>query len=304
MSDRANAQPSRSANGQLNFACIGVGGRGASNTDDAGRSGNIVALCDIDETKLEPKAQQNPEARKYFSFLEMLDGRTNDIDAVVISTPDHTHAAAALTAMRAGKHVYCEKPLGRHVGEPRRLSEVALQSKVVTQMGNHGTAEPSFRKMLEAVRSGLIGPIREVHTWMESYGPTGDARPTPGGDPPPHIHWNEFLGPIEYQPYSPDIHPNRWGSWWAFSSGRIGGMSSHILNLAFHAADLRNPITVEAQHSGHNRIAFPKSTSVRWDFAATRKRPAVTLLFCSVTIETASPTPSYSTVNPYPDSVA
>lgn len=277
---QTNAQSGRSANGQLNFACIGVGGRGDANTDDAGRAGNVVALCDIDETKLAPKAQRYPNARKYFSYLEMLD-QAKDIDAVVISTPDLTHASASLTAMHAGKHVYCEKPLGKYVGEARRLADVARQNQLVTQMGNQGTAETSFRKMLEQVRSGLIGPIREVHGWMDSNPPFAgpDARPASSGTPPAHIHWNEFHGPMEPLPYSADVFPGRWHYWWAYSAGMIGGSSSHMMNLAFHAADLRNPTTIEAQHSGHNRIAYPRSSTVRWDFQATRKRPAVTMFW-------------------------
>ena len=279
--DRPAAQSSRSANGQMNFACIGVGGRGNANTDDAARSGKIIALCDIDDTKLDPKAKQHPDAKRYFSFSQMLDEKAKEIDAVVISTPDHTHAAAALKAMRLGKHVYCEKPLCRYVGEARRLSEVAQQTNVVTQMGNQFTANDSFRRTLEAVRSGLIGTIREVHAWSGNNNlPAGpDVRPTPSGNPPPHIHWNEFLGPAETQPYCSEFHPGRWLGWWAFSAGPIGALACHILNLAFHAVDLRNPTTIEAQHSGHNRIAFPKSAMIRWDFAATHKRPSVSLFW-------------------------
>jgi predicted dehydrogenase len=278
---RAAAQSPRSANGQLNFACIGVGGRGAANTEDAARAGKIVALCDIDETNLNLKANQFPGAHRYFSFNQMLDERASEIDAVVISTPDHTHAAAALKAMRLGKHVYCEKPLCHSVGEARRLSEVAYQTGVVTQMGNQRTADAVFRRTLEAVRSGMIGTIHEVHAWTgATHLPTGpNARPNFGGSPPPQIHWDEFIGPVEFQPYSADFHPSRWGGWWAFGGGPIGATACHILNLAFHAVDLRNPTTIEAQHSGHNRIAFPKSAMIRWEFAATRKRPPVALIW-------------------------
>ena len=281
VAERAVAQPSRSANEKLNFACIGVGGRGAANTDDAGRNGNIIALCDIDDTRMEPKAKQYPNAKKYFSFNQMFDEKAKEIDAVVISTPDHTHAAAALKAMRLGKHVYCEKPLARYVGEARRVAEVAQQMNVVTQMGNQGTAHPSFRKTLEALRSGLIGTIREVHAWSGSNNlPAGpDARPKTGGNPPPFIHWNEFLGPAEQYAYSADYHAGHWVGWWAFGTGPIGALSCHVLNLAFHAADLRNPTTIVAEHTGHNRIAYPKSSSVRWDFAATGKRPPLTLFW-------------------------
>jgi predicted dehydrogenase len=199
----------------------------------------------------------------------------------VVSTPDHTHAVIALMAMRMGKHVFCEKPLCRYVAEARQLATVAREQKVVTQMGNQGTAMAGFRRALDAVRSGRIGSIREVHVWSGRFNrPSGpNARPTAGGSPPAGLHWDEFVGPAAMQPFSSDFLNRQWQGWWPFGTGPLGDLACHMLNLAFHAVDLRNPATVQAQHTGHNQMAFPQSSSIRWEFPATPRRPAVTLLW-------------------------
>ena len=152
-------------NETLNIACIGVGGKGKSDTEHAGRHGRIVALCDIDQTRLDEMAANHKEAKKYNDFRELLHELDSRIDAVVVSTPDHTHAAAAVMAMRLGKHVYCQKPLAHSVWEARLMRETARQKGVCTQMGNQGTADPGFRRGAELVRSGAIGEVREVHVW-------------------------------------------------------------------------------------------------------------------------------------------
>lgn len=156
---------SDSPNEKINIACIGVGGKGSSDTDHAGNHGNIVALCDIDDQRLGQKAAKFPKAKTYNDYRKLLDEMQANIDAVVVSTPDHTHAPAAVRAMRLGKHVYCQKPLTHSVAEARLMRDTARQYKVATQMGNQGTADSGFRRGVEIIRSGAIGPVREVHVW-------------------------------------------------------------------------------------------------------------------------------------------
>src|SRR5262249_46532894 len=152
-------------NDRLNFACIGVGGKGSSDTDHVATLGDVVALCDIDARRLAKKAESLPDAKTYRDFRELLEDLGPKIDAVVVSTPDHTHAAAAVAAMRRGKHVYCQKPLTHAPYEARVMRETAAKMGVATQMGNQGTSHPGFRSGVELIRSGLVGPIREVHVW-------------------------------------------------------------------------------------------------------------------------------------------
>src|SRR6202158_5004906 len=155
----------KSANGKINFACIGVGGKGSSDTDQAAHFGNIVALCDIDENTLEAKAKKFPNAKKYTDFRKMLEEMDKHIDAVTVRTPDHTHAPASVMAMKMGKHVYCQKPLTHDVYEARLMRETAAKMKVATQMGHQGTAENGLRRACEIIQAGVIGPVREVHVW-------------------------------------------------------------------------------------------------------------------------------------------
>src|SRR4051795_11162875 len=197
----------RSANERLGFACIGVGGKGSSDTDHVGELGNIVALCDIDADRLGKKAEKFPDAKTYSDFRKLLEELAPKIDAVVVSTPDHTHAAAAVMAMRLGKHVYCQKPLAHSPGEARVMRETAAKAKVATQMGNQGTSHPGFRSGIELIRSGVVGPVREVHVWTNrpfkywKQAPDIVARP-PDAPVPPHVAWDLFLGPAPERPYN------------------------------------------------------------------------------------------------------
>ena len=184
-------------NETLNIACIGVGGKGSSDTDQAAHHGRIVAICDIDQKRLDAKGEKHKEAKKYNDFRELLHELGPRLDAVVVSTPDHTHAIAAVTAMRMGKHVYCQKPLAHSVYEARLMRETARQQKVCTQMGNQGTAKPGFRRGAEIVRGGHLGPVREVHVWTNrpfkywKQAPDIVARPADGTGPAARA-----LGPV------------------------------------------------------------------------------------------------------------
>ena len=270
---------SRSANERLNIACVGVGGKGSSDTDQAGKHGYIVALCDIDETHLNDKARNFPHAARYTDFRQMLERK--DIEAVVVSTPDHTHAAASLMAMRLGKHVYCQKPLTHTVYEARLMRETAAKYKVATQMGNQGTAENGLRRAVEIIQDGVIGPVREAHVWTnrpiwpQAPGITARPKETPGV--PTHVHWYEFLGPSPDRPYHPAYHPFAWRGWWDFGTGALGDMACHTANMAFMALKLGYPTTVYAESGEINPETYPAWAIVHYEFPEREGMPPVKL---------------------------
>ena len=270
---RANAGTAPSE--KINFACVGVGGRGASNTAEASRHGNVVALCDVDDQRLGQAAARYPRAKKYHDFRKMFDQA--GIDAVIVSTPDHTHAVVAAMAMRRRKHCFIEKPLARTIYEARQLGTLTLGLKVATQMGNQGAASPTFRRAVAVVQAGALGTVKEVHVWSNRpIWPTGIARP-PKADVSANVHWDLWLGPAPVRPYAPGYHPFTWRGWWDFGTGPLGDMGCHSMNLPFLALDLRDPTAVAAETTGHNRDSFPKSSVVRYDFPARGRRPALTL---------------------------
>jgi len=273
------AQPSRSANEEMRFACIGVGGKGGANCAAVSQLGRIVALCDIDENTLGKAREKYPQAKTDFDFRRTLEDQAGNLDAVIVSTPDHVHTAIALMAMRLAKHVLGEKPLTRYLQEARLMADVAREKSVVTQMCNQGTAKVAVRRAIECIRSGIVGTIREFHVWSNRpVWPAGpDVYPKVTGAAPSNIHWNECVGSAAMTEYSPDYHPFKWRGWWHFGNGALGDMAAHMINAAFHACDLRNPASVEADHTGHNGISFPKSSTVRWEFAATQKRGPITM---------------------------
>ncbi|MCS6776430.1 MAG: Gfo/Idh/MocA family oxidoreductase [Chloroherpetonaceae bacterium] len=264
---------------RINFACIGVGGKGESDTDDVAHFGNVVAICDVDTNALNRMGEKYPKARKYTDFRKMLDEMGNQIDAVTVSTPDHTHAVAAAMAMQMGKHCFCQKPLTRTLYEARYLADLARQKKVATQMGNQGTADDGLRAMAMRIRKGMLGTVREIHIWTNRpIWPQGHERSAPK-DVPPHLDWDLWIGPSPYRPYGDNYHTFSWRGWWDFGTGALGDMGCHTINMAFMALDLRNPVSVQAKTSGHNRDSFPKWSIVTYQFAATRERPALTLVW-------------------------
>lgn len=262
---------SKSPNEKINIACIGVGGKGGSDTDQAGNHGNVVAICDVDDGILNAKANKFPKAKKYNDFRKMLDEMGKEIDAVTVSTPDHTHAPAAVMAMKMKKHVYCQKPLTHTVKEARVMREVANQMGVVTQMGNQGTAENGLREAVEIIQSGAIGQVKEFHVWTNRpvwpQAPEIMARPE-GSDPiPSHVHWDLFLGPAPLRPYKKDVyHTFKWRGWWDFGTGALGDMACHTANMAFMALKLGYPTSVIAEAGDLNPETFPSWARVKWEF--------------------------------------
>ncbi|WP_435007141.1 Gfo/Idh/MocA family protein [Tundrisphaera lichenicola] len=233
-------------NDRVRFACIGVGGKGNSDTNDAGRFGEIVALCDIDENTLDKMAEKYPDAKKYTDYRKMLEELGDKIDAVTVSTPDHTHAPAGAMAMRMGKHAFIQKPLTWSVEEARVLRQIAAEKKLATQMGNQGTAADGFRRGVEVIRSGVLGAVKEIHVWTDRpIWPQGIARPTDTPPVPSHVHWDEFLGSAPERPYNPAYHPFAWRGWLDFGTGALGDMACHTINVAAMALHLFDPKTVE-----------------------------------------------------------
>jgi predicted dehydrogenase len=271
------------ANTKLNVAGIGVGGRGADDINGVAGE-NIVALCDADEKHSAQTFERYPQAKQYKDFRKMLDEMNKDIDAVVIGTPDHTHAPAAVMAMKLGKHCYCEKPLTHSVYEARVMAEVAREKKLVTQMGTQIHAESNYRRVVELVQTGAIGTVREVHVWLGANF-AGPPKPTDMSQPdapserpevPQTLDWNLWLGPASYRPYHSTYAPFGWRYWWNFANGQLGDFFCHYCDLVFWALKLRHPITVEAEGPVHTESAA-RWTIARQEYPARGDLPPVTL---------------------------
>ncbi|MHC4330088.1 MAG: Gfo/Idh/MocA family protein [Planctomycetota bacterium] len=275
------------ANNKLNVAGIGVGGRGAADINGVA-SENIVALCDIDEKHAAQTFQRYPDAKRYKDFRKMLDEMHNKIDAVVIGTPDHTHAPAGVMAMKLGKHCYCEKPLTHSVYEARMMAEIARQKKLVTQMGTQIHALPNYRRAVELVQTGAIGTVRKVHVWLGANfngppKPTNMSQPEAPSDRPAvpeTLDWDLWLGPASYRPYHSTYAPFGWRYWWNFANGQLGDFFCHYCDLAFWALKLRHPVTVEAEGSVHPESAA-RWTTARQEYPARGDLPPVTLTWYS-----------------------
>jgi predicted dehydrogenase len=275
LSNAAGVRASPSPNEKLNIALVGAGGRGAANL--AGVAGeNIVALCDVDERRAAAAFDKYPGVRKYHDFRKMLHDMDKQIDAVVVSTPNHTHAPASAMAMRMGKHCYCEKPLSHSVEEARAVARMAAENKVATQMGTQIHASDNYRRVVELIRSGAIGPVREVHIRLAGGGTAGD-RPQDRPPVPPELKWDLWLGPAPLRPYHPCYVPHDWHYWWDFGGGPLGNMGCHYLDLAFWALDLRYPTTIEADGPAVHAESTPRPLTVRWEFPARGELPPVTL---------------------------
>jgi predicted dehydrogenase len=274
----AAAAEARGPNEKLNIGIIGVHSRGAANM--ASVSGeNIVALCDVDEKYLAEAAKKYPRAKTYVDWRKLLEQK--DIDAVTVSTAEHTHALASVMAMQCGKHVYCEKPLAHSVYEARRMREVSRQTKVATQMGTQIHATDNYRRVVELVRSDAIGPVREAHVWVEQGIEGPRSRPSETPPAPENLHWDLWLGPAPWRPYHPCYFERRsmsWQNWWDFGNGALGDMGSHLIDLPFWALELQYPTTIEAEGPLPVRPeTYPDWLIVRWEHPARGKRPPVKL---------------------------
>ncbi len=268
------------ANDRINVACIGVGGKGSSDSSHAFEAGgNIVGICDVDANTLEgrdkrfkeaaTKASRTYDAKRFKDWRKMLEELGSSIDAVTISTPDHTHGPAAITAMRMGKHVYCQKPLTQTLWEAREMRRLAKEKKLATQMGNQGSAENGLRRAVEVIQAGVIGVPKELHVWSNRpVWPQGLNRPT-GEDPvPAHLDWDLWLGPAQHRPFKEKTyHDFNWRGWYDFGTGALGDMACHTVNMPFRALKLGYPNVIELEVA--SRIyaeTFPLSSRIRFEF--------------------------------------
>lgn len=270
---------------KLNIAGVGFGGRGKSVLATVALTENIVALCDVDWGDSVARVFETyPGAKRYKDYRLMLDAQ-KDIDAVVIATPDHTHAVISLEAMRRGKHVYTEKPLTHTVHEARVLTQAARQYKVATQMGNGGQAADAPRRLREMIWDGAIGPINEVHVWTDrpnrglsdTYWPQGVTRPENTPPVPSTLDWDLFIGPAPMRPYHPYYHPFKWRGWWDFGTGALGDMGCHLIDPVSRALKLKYPVSLQAVSTLVNEETYPLGSIVRYDFPAREAMPPLTL---------------------------
>jgi predicted dehydrogenase len=262
---------------KLNIAGIGVGGRGAGDIGEVS-SENIVALCDVDWRNAAGTFKKYPKARQYRDFRKMLDKENKNIDAVVVATPDHTHAVATMKAIKMGKHVYCEKPLAHDIFEVRNVTEAAREAKVATQLGNQGQASEGTRLVCEFIWDGAIGPVREVHSWCNRpISPRGIDRPKDTPPVPEGLSWDLWLGTAPERPYHPCYLPFSWRGWWDFGTGVLGDIGCHQFAAIFRALKLGYPTSVEACTSGVNSETAPLASVVRYEFPARGDMPPVKL---------------------------
>ncbi|TWU13324.1 Glucose--fructose oxidoreductase precursor [Symmachiella macrocystis] len=264
---------------RVRYACIGVGGKGRSDSADAGQHGDVVAICDIDENNLNKASKKFKKAEKFVDYREMLDTMGDKIDAVTVSTPDHSHAPASAMAMKMGKACFTQKPLTHSVYEARRLAEIAKESGVPTMMGNQGTAKSGLRKAAAIIKEGGLGTIKEVHIFTNRpVWKQGGERP-PTEAVPKEVHWDLWLGPAPERPYAKGYHPFAWRGWWDFGTGALGDMACHTVNMPFMGLDLRNPTSIVAESSGHNRDSYPQQSKIVFQFPANEARPALPLIW-------------------------
>ncbi len=279
---------------KLNIAGIGAGGMGGGDIQQVARDSGtrIVALCDVDlrpEHRERTQIPKFPDAKVYQDFRKMFDEMADKIDAVIVGTPDHTHAVAAMAAIKRGKHVYCEKPLAHSVGEVRALMKAAQQYKVVTQLGNQGHSSDTIRMLCEWIWDGAIGNVHTIHCGCAAVNSGIDRLPRMGEkeEIPEGLDWDLWLGPAKERPYHSFYLPASWRGWVPFGNGTIGDWTCHVVDPVFWALDLGAPKTIQAQVDDYDPKtqgdAFPKGDIITFEFAAKGKRGPITLLWHSGT---------------------
>jgi predicted dehydrogenase len=275
------------ANERINLAIVGAAGRGHWFCDTMPRMANVVAICDVNDRRAEPYYQAIPEAKKYHDFRVMLEEMDKQIDAVTVATPDHTHAVISAAAIRRGKHVLCEKPLTHNVFEARTLRDLARKYKVVTQMGNQGTASEAFRRGVDLIQAGALGEIREVHAWNTGGGAGERPVPTDEHPVPEFLHWDLWLGPAKYRPYN--SRWVQWHTWRDFATGQLGNWACHTMNIIFKglridslweasdASAAARTIRLDVELSGVHEATFPQWEIIRYTIPARGPMPPVTV---------------------------
>lgn len=274
----SRAQSTGSANNKLNVACVGVGGQGRSAINGT-KGENLVAFCDVDDERAAKTFEEYPGVPQFRDYREMFDKMGNQIDAVTVSIPDHMHFPVAVAALKLGKHLFVEKPLSHTVWEARQLAKLAREKKVATQMGNQGHANDGARVLREWVQAGVLGDVREMHSWTNRpIWPQGVKAPdhsrmlpvAPGS-----LSWDLWLGVAEPREYDPAYVPFNWRGYWDFGTGALGDMGCHVMDGAFWALDLESPTWVEAISGKQTKISPPQSSMVTYQFPARGKMPAL-----------------------------
>ena len=278
-------------NNRLNIAVIGVGGRGAGNLADVGRTENIVALCDVSSGALDSAQAKFPAARRYTDFRKLYEIE-RQFDAVVVSTCEHTHAFATMPALKLRKHVYCEKPLTYNIWEARAIREAAVAAKVATQMGTQIHAGDNYRRVVELVQSGAIGDVNEAHVWVgRAWGRqsaeaaarnhdivTVQQRPAGSMPVPKGLDWDLWIGPAPFRPFHEVYYPGpKWYRWWDFGNGTMSDLGSHWNDLPFWALKLQAPLTIEAGGPPPHPEIAPASMHATYQYGARGSLPPVRL---------------------------
>jgi predicted dehydrogenase len=287
---------------RVNVAGIGAGGMGGGDISTiSGLGANIVALCDVDEARAAGLFRAFPQARRHKDFRIMVEKEADHIDAVTVGTPDHIHAVAAMAAIRAGKHVYVQKPLTHTLHECRELTKAAIKANVMTSMGNQGHATEGSRLTNELIQAGIIGEVREVHVWSDRAGrlwKQGIDRPTDTPPVPATLDWDLWLGPTPTRPYHPAYAPVNWRGWWDFGTGALGDMGCHIIDHPVWALDLGAPTAVEARttldgsflRDQLNYETYPIAAIIYYEFPARGNRPPVKMTWYDGGLMPAAPT--------------
>jgi predicted dehydrogenase len=269
---------SKSPNEKLNITFVGVSNRAAANLSELMGSSpeNIVAFADVDSRSRDQMSSQYKDAKAYTDFRKMLDESHQQIDAVLVACTDHVHAPAAAMAMSLGKHCYCEKPLTHTVKEARFLAKLAAEKKLATQMGTQIHAADNYRRVVELVKTGVVGPVTEVHVWVSgsgwSNGKFNTNKPTPA-----YLDWDLWQGPATEHPYTDNVHPMNWRSFWEYGGGMLSDLGCHRMDLAHWALDLRHPETISAEGPPVDAVGAPPSLKVTYNYPGRNELPPVKL---------------------------
>lgn len=278
-----------SANEKLNIAVIGVGNRGGNNLHQAAKGNNIVALCDVDDRMMQKAAENFPDAKRFRDFRVMFDKMANEIDAVVISTPDHTHFPATMIAMQLGKHVYVEKPLAHNIWQLRTMKKAAKHYGIVSQLGNQGHTTNGIRLVKEWYDAGVLGDVKEVHAWRGPntfkpgfYFTKPDTYPASKQATPSEIDWDLWLGPAAERPYNDVYTPKSWRGFYDFGNGQLGDWACHTLDAPFWSLDLGMPYETEGvieEKYFNDRSFIPDASTVTFKFKKRGNKPAVKMVW-------------------------
>lgn len=260
---------------KLNIVGVGIGGKGRTNLRGMNTE-NIIGLCDIDWKCSQGTFDEYPKAKRYWDWRRMFEELDKSMDAVMVSTADHTHAIIAATAMTMGKHVYCQKPLTHSIYESRLLTRLAAKYKVATQMGNQGNSGDGVREVCEWIWNGEIGDVKEVHAWTDRpIWPQGLERPKEIMTPPDTLNWDLFIGPAPYRPFHEIYTPWNWRGWWDFGTGAFGDMACHVLDPVYQALKLGYPSKIQGSSTQFNTESAPLAETVEFIFPKRKSMPKV-----------------------------